>query len=97
MSASDEADGLLRWMTDQGRLAVDRWLRAESLEQDVLALLDELGELTPEIERRVWAVGRVDVGSYEDSPESFFTRDQIQRLYERNPIWGEIEQRVYAR
>jgi hypothetical protein len=97
MSASDDADGLLRWMTDQGRLAVDRWLRAESLEQDVLALLDELGELTPEIERRVWAVGRVDVGSYEDSPESFFTRDQIQRLYERNPIWGEIEQRVYAR
>jgi hypothetical protein len=95
MSAGDDADGLLRWMTDQGRLAVDRWLRAESLEQDVLALLDELGELTPAIERRVRAVGRVNVGSYEGSPESFFTPRQIERLYERNPIWAEIEHQIY--
>jgi hypothetical protein len=93
ITSKSDADGLLRWMTDQGRIEVDRWLRTESLEQDVVALLDELGVLTPEIEARVRAVGRVNVGMY--SRTAPFTDAQIRRLYERNPMWAAIERRVY--
>ncbi len=93
ITSSSDADGLLRWMTDQGRIEVDRWLRTESLETDVLALLDELGVLTAEVEVRVRAIGRVNVGEYTASP---FTDAQIRRLYERNPVWAEVEGRAYV-
>jgi len=92
ITSKSDADGLLRWMTDQGRIEVDRWLRTESLEHDVVALLDELGVLTPEVEARVRAVGRVNVGEYEDAP---FSEAQVRRLYELNPLWAAIERRAY--
>jgi hypothetical protein len=92
ITSKSDADGLLRWMTDQGRIEIDRWLRTESLDQDVIALLDELGVLTAEVEARVRAVGRVNVGEYEAAG---FSDVQIRRLYERNPMWAAIERRVY--
>lgn len=96
MTSKTDADDLLRWMTDHGRFAVVRWLRTESLEQDVLALLDELGELTPEVERRVRAVGMVNVGSYDRSLERRLTDAQVRRLYRLNPTWATIERQTYG-
>lgn len=95
MANQTDPDDLLRWMTDHDRLNVQRWLRAESLEDDLLKLLDELGVLTPEVRERVHAVGRLNVGSYDREPARWFTPAQIRRLYERNPGWAEIERRVY--
>jgi hypothetical protein len=91
-----DPDDLLRWMTDHGRLSVQRWLRAESLEDDLLALLDELGVLTRDVRARVLAVGRVNVTSYDRDLEHWFTPAQIHRLYERNPGWTAIERRMYG-
>jgi hypothetical protein len=96
MTSKTDADDLLRWMTDNNRLAVDRWLRAEALEQDLLALMDELGELTPAVEAAVREVGRVNTRSYDHSVERRFTPEQILRVYELNPAWAEIERRVYG-
>ncbi len=95
MTRKTDADDLLRWMTDHNRLGVERWLRAEELEHDVLALLDELNVLTPEVERSVLAVGEVNVGSY-DRTASPFTAEQIKLCYERNPEWARIEREVYG-
>ena len=96
MAESTDGDDLLTWMTDHDRLAVDRWLRCESLEEDLLALLDELGELTPEARASVRAVGRVNQASYERDLERAFTTAQIERMYERNPGWAAIERKVYG-
>jgi hypothetical protein len=96
ISSSTDADDLLRWMTDHGRFEVDRWLRAESLADDLLALLSELGIATPEARRRVLAVGRVNEGSYERDLSGRFSTGQISRLYEHNPTWAAIERRVYG-
>jgi hypothetical protein len=90
-----DPDDLLRWMTDHGRLDVQRWLRAEHLEHDVLAFLDELGMLTPAARDRVLAVGHVNVGSYNREIDRWFTAAHIERLYERNPEWTRIERAVY--
>lgn len=91
-----DPDDLLRWMTDHRRLAVQRWLRIESLEQDVLGLLAEVGELTKDVAARVRAVGRVNVGSYDRDLASWFTAEQVERLYDLNPEWASIEREVYG-
>jgi hypothetical protein len=91
-----DPDDLLRWMTDHDRLSVERWLRAESLEADLVALLDELGVLTADVRARVLAVGHVNVASYDRALDHWFTPAQTQRLYECNPVWTAIERRVYG-
>jgi hypothetical protein len=96
ITSRTDADDLLRWMTDHGRLGVDRWLRAETLEHDLLGLLSELGELTPEARAGVMSVGRVNEGSYSRELERDFTEEQITRLYELNPTWAAVERRVYG-
>jgi hypothetical protein len=97
MTSSTDAEGLLRWMTDHGRFRVDRWLRAEALAEDVLALLAELGIETPDVRRRVLAVGRVNQGAYDHELLGRFTGEQTRRLYELNPTWAAVERRVYGR
>lgn len=96
MTGKTDADDLLRWMTDHGRFAVDRWLRTESLEQDVLALLGELGVSSGRVRRRIRAVGRVNEGAYDRHELVHFSEDQLRRLYELNPIWAGIERRAYG-
>jgi hypothetical protein len=96
MSSKTDADDLLRWMTDHGRFAVDRWFRAEVLEHDVLALLGELGVLSDDVRARVLAVGHINVGSYDHAGEDVFTADQIERMYALNPEWAAIERTVYG-
>jgi hypothetical protein len=96
MTSRTDADDLLRWMTDHGRFAVQRWLRADHLEDDVLGLLEDLGELTPAARAAVLAVGRVNGGGYARELERRFTGGQIARLYALNPVWAETERRVYG-
>lgn len=91
-----DPDDLLVWMTDHGRLAVARWLRAEALADDVLALMGELGVPGPVARRAVSSVGRVNQGAYDHRLSAFFTAEQIAALYERNPGWAAIEREVYG-
>jgi hypothetical protein len=91
-----DPDDLLVWMTDHGRLAVSRWLRAEALQADVLALLGELGVPEPVARRAVSSIGRINEGDYDRRPTAFFSPGQIAALYERNPGWAAIEREVYG-
>lgn len=95
ISSRTDADDLLRWMTDHGRFRVARWLRAERVADDVLALLDELGELTPSARDAVLAVGVVNAGDYRHELVRQFSPDQLARLYALNPEWAAVERRVY--
>jgi hypothetical protein len=96
MAESTDPDDMLRWLTGGGDFKVDRWLRTEHLEQDVIALLDELGALTPKIDQRVRAVGRVSKQAYERDLAQRFTSAQIERMYARNPGWTAVERRMYG-
>jgi hypothetical protein len=95
MVESREPDDVLRWMTDGPRFSVDHWLRAESLDDDVEALLLEIGT-PPSVARE--AVGSVPfVGKpYDHNVASTFSADQIRRMYERNPGWAEAERVAYG-
>jgi hypothetical protein len=96
IAAKWNGDSLLWWMTDHGRFEVDRWLRIESLEQDVIALLSELGALTADVEARVRAVGHRNTATYDRDLGRRFTPEQMRRLYESNRTWAEVERKVYG-
>lgn len=96
ITSRTDPDDLLRWMTDHGRFKVTRWLRMEHLEHDVLALLDELGELDDTVRRAVAGVGRVNTGDYRRERVQEFTSEQLSRLYSMNPVWADIERRLYG-
>jgi hypothetical protein len=91
-----DADNLLAWMTDHGRIAVDHWLRMEVLEQDVLHLLATLGVLSAEARAGVAQVGRRNASSYVRDIRARLSDEQVRRLYENNPQWASIERRVYG-
>jgi len=95
LSRSHDPDDLLRWMTDHGRFRVDRWLRVERLEDDVLALLREVGELSEQARAAVLAVGRVNQGEY-DRDALRLSAAQTARLYRGNPEWARVERMVYG-
>ncbi len=94
MTSKTDADDLLAWMTDHGRFEVQRWLRTETLEADVIALLCDLGVPGPDARAAASGVGRVNVGNYDRG--QWFTEEQIGRLYRHNPKWAAIERRVYG-
>jgi hypothetical protein len=96
IASRTDADDLLRWMTDHGRFEVRRWLRAECLTDDVLALLEELGELSPQARSAVMAVGRVNAGDYPRELPAGASAQQLARLYSLNPVWADVERRVYG-
>jgi hypothetical protein len=96
ITSRTDADDLLRWMTDHGRFSVQRWLRAEHLQEDVLDFLAELGDLDDEVRRAVGSVGRVNEGQYAPGLAREPTPDQLARLYGLNPVWGALERRLYG-
>jgi hypothetical protein len=96
LSRTTEADEVLRQMTGDGRFEVKRWLRTERLDQDVLDLLDELGELTDRSREAVLAVGRVNEGAYDRQLVEQLTQVQVERLYSLNPSWATAERRAYG-
>ena len=95
LTSRTDADDLLRWMTDHGRFQVERWLRTEYLQDDVLGLLAELGQGGAAVERAVATVGRVNEGGYPPGALEL-TPEQLARLYGLNPVWAGIERRVYG-
>jgi len=95
ITSRTDGDNLLRWMTDHGRFQVERWLRTERLEGDVLALLTELGVDSERARRAVASVARVNEGQYPVGAVEL-TPDQLARLYELNPVWAGIERRLYG-
>ncbi|HZU59824.1 MAG TPA: hypothetical protein VE983_02595 [Solirubrobacteraceae bacterium] len=96
LASSRDGDALLRWMTDHGRFRIDRWLRMEALEQDVLALVGELGLLNDEVAAAIRAVGRVNVGDYHQDVRATFSDVQMHRLYAGNPGWTALERELYG-
>jgi hypothetical protein len=96
MAEDTDPNGMLWWMTDGRRFQIDRWLRTEHLEEDVLVLLGELGALNARVVERVRAVGRRNASVYDRNLASYFTIEQIQHLYDRNPLWTEVERAAFG-
>lgn len=71
---------------------VDHWIRSEHLEEDLGRTFGALGHSLTFPETRV-NVTRID---YIREVDFWFTREQLERLYACNPIWSEVERKVYG-
>ncbi len=98
MCESAFPDHLLSAYVEAGEAWPDRWIRVEHLVDDVLALLDaEDVDVSWRKRRRIRAMAPQNEGAtYDRAVGSWFTPEMIDRMYERNPLWREAEQRAYA-
>jgi hypothetical protein len=96
MAASDLPDTRLEHFTDHGRLRIDAFLRLEYLREDFIEFVRAFVEVTPELERRVHEHPARDVRAYEHKLAEWFSREQLELMYRRNPRWAALEQELYG-
>jgi hypothetical protein len=96
MAENTEGSGALWWMTEGGQIGIDRWLRTEHLQEDVLSLLEDVGAVGPGVARLVGAVGRRNAANYDHDLATWFSAAQIRQMYERNPLWAGIERSAFG-
>jgi hypothetical protein len=84
-------DGKLKAFCDDGRFEIDCWLRTEHLADDFLDLISTVTEVSPRARRKVERAGRVNERRYDRNVDAWFTPEDVQRLYEENPLWASIE------
>jgi hypothetical protein len=96
LAQSSFPDSRILIYTDQGRIRIDRWLRAECLTEDFVGFISEFTDVTPEQMKRVDDMGPVNTHDYDKDVTRWFSPDLIERMYAANPIWAELEREIYG-
>jgi hypothetical protein len=96
LSESSFPDGRLGLFTDSGRFEIDNWIRMEHLAEDFLDFISEFTDVRAEQRSAIHALPMLNANDYDHELPKWFTADQIDRMYVANPIWAELEQRVYG-
>ena len=96
MAESDVPDTRLAHFTDHGRLSIDAFLRLEHLREDFIEFVQAFVEVTPEMKRRIVGHPARDVRDYDHELATWFSRDQLELMYERNPHWAALEERLFG-
>jgi hypothetical protein len=97
LARSTFPDERLALFTGDGRFVIDRWLRTESLADDVVAFVSELRDVTAAERAHVHEVGRLNAFEYDRDVSRWFTPAQVEQLYLGNPAWAAVEERVYGK
>jgi len=96
LARSSLPDHRLDLFTGGDPARVDRWLRVEQLADDFLALVGELRDVTDAERRAVHALPQTNSIEYDHEISHWFTPAQVRTMYEHNPLWAELEQRLYG-
>jgi hypothetical protein len=96
LADSDFPDDRLSLFTAGGRFKIDRWLRMEHIGHDFLDFISAYADVGEERRAAALAVPMVNSHDYDHDLTSWFTADQIDRMYERNPRWAALERQVYG-
>ena len=96
LSESPFPDNRIALYTDDARFPIDRWLRMERLPDDFLEFVSELTEVTREQRARVLEQPPVNAHEYDHELGTWFTPEQVEQMYERNPVWASLEEQLYG-
>jgi hypothetical protein len=96
LAESSFPDSRIQLFTDDGRFRIDRWLRAELLDEDFVSFISEFTEVGDDRRQRISDLGPVNAHEYDHDPANWFSPRQIDTLYSRNPIWAALEREVYG-
>jgi hypothetical protein len=82
----------------RGGREISVWLRMEYLFDDTVRFIGEhVCPVTADLRQRLEAVPTKGRRGYDHDVHAFFTPDQIEELYARNPLWLAVEMNVYDR
>jgi hypothetical protein len=87
---------MIRNHTDDGRLAIHRWLRMERLREDFLGFAATLRPLAPAETLSIRRAATKSPMDYDHDVRNFFTDAQIEALYRNNPTWTHYEELIYG-
>jgi hypothetical protein len=87
---------MIRRMTRAGTRPVVHLIRSEHLRSDLAAVLGKYYRLNGRRLEAIHATKTKPRLDYKRRLLQRFTKDEIARLYERSPIWSELERRVYG-
>ena len=99
MAESSSGDQRLAAFTNNGKLEIGRWLRTEFLADDFLAFIAEFMEVSESKRRAILELASVRRGTplvYDRRLDHWFSQDQIQAMYEKNPVWAAVERELYG-
>jgi hypothetical protein len=99
MAQSRDPDERLAAFTDNGRFAIERWLRLEFLAQDFIVLVAEFTDLTEAKRKDILELAGIHERSgepYDRRLDHWFSHDQVRTMYENNPVWAALERRLYG-
>jgi hypothetical protein len=96
LAESSFPDNRLLLYTSEGRFHPDRWLRMESLAADFIDLVSDFRAVSDEERRGVMALGQINQAEYDHQVASWFSSDEIARMYLNNPSWATVEQELYG-
>ena len=68
----------------------------EQLPDDFLDFVSEFTDVDDEPRKQVIEQRRVNALKYDHEVRNWFSDAQIKRMYEVNPIWRAIEEKVYG-
>jgi hypothetical protein len=96
LAESSFPDSRIHLYTDDGRFAIQRWMRTEFLAEDFLRFVSEFTDVSDEQRAGVLSLGEVNSQDYDHRLETWFTAEQVRTMYERNPAWTAIEEELYG-
>ncbi len=95
MAESTEPDRYLGGFLQGGEIA--HWLRVEYLKEDFLDLISQYTEVSEARRLAVQRLRSLNRANYDRDLAHWFSDSQIAVMHENNPLWAEVEQRVYHR
>jgi hypothetical protein len=96
LSDTDFGDDRLTLFTDKGRFTIGSWLRMEHLTDDFLDFISAYTDVTEERRAAAYELPLVNAHDYDRELVKWFTPEQVDRLYARNPAWEALERRLYG-
>lgn len=94
-------DRVLDFFTNIGMFPVSHWLRQEYLRDDFFGFVSTRRTITPDEKRKIFTMPtphhtvRHGAVEYERDPLKFWTKEQVELLYESNPTWAKLERELY--
>ena len=96
LANSEFPDTRLALYTDFGRFRIDGWIRMEHLAEDFVGFVSDLTDVTEERRKKAMQLPPVNAHAYDHELGRWFTPEQVERMYERNPIWAGLEEELYG-
>jgi hypothetical protein len=96
LAESGFPDTRLSVYTDDGRFEISHWIRMERLTDDFLEFVAHFTEVSDQRREAVEALPMVNAHAYDHELGSWFTAEQVELMYERNPAWAKLERELYG-